>query len=113
MSLESVESRMLVDGELVPAASGRTYENMNPATEEVVGEVADAAPDDMERASGAARRAFDETGWATDPELRRRSLRQLQEALAKERGGSVVDQGRLSSGQTSTLLGANGLLAVP
>ena len=39
----------------------------------------------MERAVGAARRAFDETDWASNPELRKRCLRQLQEALAKER----------------------------
>ena len=37
------------------------------------------------RAIAAARRAFDETDWATNPELRKRCLRQLQEALAKER----------------------------
>jgi len=79
------ESRMLIDGELVGAASGRTYENVNPATEEVIGVAADAAPDDMERAIAAARRAFDESGWATDVELRTRCLRQLHEALEKER----------------------------
>ncbi|MEO6468420.1 MAG: aldehyde dehydrogenase family protein, partial [Acidimicrobiia bacterium] len=41
--------------------------------------------DDMERAIAAARRAFDESDWASDRELRKRSLRQLQEALGKER----------------------------
>ena len=39
----------------------------------------------MERAIAAARRAFEESDWASDPELRKRCLRQLQEALAKER----------------------------
>src|SRR4051812_1684529 len=81
----SGEHRMLIDGELVDAASGATYDNINPATEEVIGQVADAAPADMERAIGAAKRAFEETGWAEDRELRKRCLRQLHEALAKER----------------------------
>jgi len=36
------EVRMLIDGELVEAASGRRFNNVNPATEEVLGEVADA-----------------------------------------------------------------------
>ncbi|MFT7176340.1 MAG: aldehyde dehydrogenase (NAD+), partial [Halioglobus sp.] len=36
------ESRLFIDGELVSAASGRTYSNINPASEEVMGEVADA-----------------------------------------------------------------------
>ncbi len=81
----SGEHRMLIGGELVEAASGARYDNVNPATEEVIGTVADASVDDMQRAVGAARRAFDESAWATDPELRKRCLRQLHEALAKER----------------------------
>jgi aldehyde dehydrogenase (NAD+) len=36
------EVRMLIDGELVEAASGKRFDNVNPATEEVLGEVADA-----------------------------------------------------------------------
>jgi aldehyde dehydrogenase (NAD+) len=79
------EERMLVDGELVGATSGRTFDNVNPATEEVLGPVADADAADMHRAIDAARRAFDETTWATDRELRKRCLGQLQEALEKDR----------------------------
>ena len=52
------ETRLLIDGELRPARSGRTYENVNPATEEVIGVAADASPEDMDDAIGAARRAF-------------------------------------------------------
>ena len=81
----SAEARMLIDGELVDAASRATYANVNPATEEEIGRVADGGADDMERAIAAARRAFDESDWASDRELRKRSLRQLQEALGKER----------------------------
>jgi aldehyde dehydrogenase (NAD+) len=81
----SAEPRMLIDGELVEADSGRSYENINPATEEVIGQVADAGPDDMDRAIGAARRAFDDTDWSTDLALRARCLRQLQEALTKHK----------------------------
>ncbi len=81
----SAEARMLIDCELVDAASGATYANVNPATEEEIGRVADGGADDMERAIAAARRAFDESDWASDRELRKRSLRQLQEALGKER----------------------------
>jgi len=79
------EIRMLIDGELVEAASGKRFENINPATEEVLGEVADASAEDMQRAIAAARRAFDETGWSTDHALRKRCLEQLQAALESER----------------------------
>ena len=79
------EIRMLIGGELVEAATGKRFENVNPATEEVLGEVADASAEDMRRAIGAARRAFDETDWSTNRALRKRGLEQLQEALEAER----------------------------
>jgi aldehyde dehydrogenase (NAD+) len=77
------ESRMLIDGELVEAA--RHFENLNPATEEVIGTVSDATALDMRRAIQAARRAFDQTSWSTDRELRKHCLQQLQDALESER----------------------------
>jgi aldehyde dehydrogenase (NAD+) len=79
------ESRMLIDGKLVEAAGGRTYADVNPATEEEIGRVADASVADMEAAIAAARRAFDETDWSTNLPLRARCMRQLQQALAKRR----------------------------
>jgi aldehyde dehydrogenase (NAD+) len=79
------EVRMMIDGELVEAASGKRFDNVNPATEEVLGPVADASAEDMQRAIAAARRAFDETDWSTNRQLRKRCLEQLQEALESER----------------------------
>ena len=79
------ESRMLIDGKLVEAASGATYDNVNPATEEVIGRSPTPGPPTWTRAITAARRAFDESSWATDRALRKRCLLQLQEALANER----------------------------
>jgi acyl-CoA reductase-like NAD-dependent aldehyde dehydrogenase len=70
---------MLIDGSLVNAAG--SFPNVNPANEQVLGEVSDATKADMHRAIDAARRAFDETDWATNHALRRRCLEQLQEAL--------------------------------
>jgi aldehyde dehydrogenase (NAD+) len=60
------EARMLIDGKLVDAASGKQFDNVNPATEEVLGQTADASAEEMQQAIGAARRAFDETTWSTD-----------------------------------------------
>ncbi|MFB3076465.1 MAG: aldehyde dehydrogenase family protein, partial [Lysobacterales bacterium] len=75
------ETRLFIDGELVDAASGKTYPNINPATEEMMGEVADAGPEDMEKAIAAARRAFDKTDWSTNHAFRHHCLQQLQEGL--------------------------------
>jgi aldehyde dehydrogenase (NAD+) len=74
---------LLIDGALCPSADGRTFPNVNPATEEVIGVTADATDADLDRAIAAARRAFDETAWATDRALRGRCLRQLHEGLLK------------------------------
>ena len=65
----SPEARMLIDGKLVEAADGKTFENVNPTTEEVLGHVADASTDDMHRAIAAARRAFDETELVDRPRV--------------------------------------------
>lgn len=79
------ETRLFIDGELVPAASGKTYPNYSPVTEQAIGEAADAGPEDMERAIAAARRAFDETDWSTNHEFRLQCLKQLKEGLLKIR----------------------------
>ena len=78
------ETRMLIGGKLVEARSGKTFDNINPATEEVLGQVADAGHDDMDEAIAAARQAFDESDWATNKELRQQCLTQLQAALEEE-----------------------------
>jgi aldehyde dehydrogenase (NAD+) len=80
----SGEVRMLIDGELVEADSGKRFDNINPATEEVLGPVADASATEMRRAIVAARRAFDESDWSRNPALRKRCLEQLQDALESE-----------------------------
>lgn len=81
----SGEIRMLIDGALTESASGRRFDNINPATEEVLGPVADGDREDMDRAIASARRAFDETDWATNHAFRQKCLRQLQVALEAER----------------------------
>jgi acyl-CoA reductase-like NAD-dependent aldehyde dehydrogenase len=79
------EERLLIDGELVAAENGRTFDTVNPGTGQVLGTAADASVADAHRAVASARRAFDGTSWSTDKELRVRSLRQLHEALVSHR----------------------------
>jgi aldehyde dehydrogenase (NAD+) len=76
---------MLIDGKLAEAANGASFANVNPATEEIVGEVADGSTEDMRTAIAAARRAFDETPWADDHAFRRRCLEQLRDAMDRSR----------------------------
>jgi len=75
----------LIDGRLAPASNGATFENVNPATEEVIGVAADGTKEDMERAIAAARRAFDTTSWPQDSAFRARCVGQLYDALKTDK----------------------------
>jgi len=86
------ETRNLIDGSLVAASNGAVFDDINPATEEVLGTCSDATMQDMDSAIAAARRAFDETSWSTDHAFRQKCLRQLCDALcaAREELRSIV-----------------------
>jgi aldehyde dehydrogenase (NAD+) len=55
---------LFVGGELVEPATGEYFTSSSPATEEPLAEVAQAGPEDVDRAVGAAREAFS-NGWST------------------------------------------------
>ena len=76
------DTRMLIDGQLVDADG--TFDNINPATEEVIGQIPDGTAADMDRAVAAARTAFDTTDWGTDHSFRQQCLAQLQSAIESE-----------------------------
>ncbi|MBY8862305.1 aldehyde dehydrogenase family protein [Nocardia sp. CA2R105] len=75
----AVTRRLLIDGTLVEAE--RTFPSTNPATGEIVGYAPDASLAQGEAAIEAARRAFDETSWATDATFRAHCLDQFHRAL--------------------------------
>jgi aldehyde dehydrogenase (NAD+) len=50
---------LFVDGDFVDPTDGRSFKTVNPATEEVLAEVAEASAEDVDRAVRAARRAYD------------------------------------------------------
>jgi aldehyde dehydrogenase (NAD+) len=79
------EHRLYIDGRLRESSTGKTVENVNPATEEVLGQATDASADDMQEAIAAARRAFDTTDWSTNREFRQHCLLQLHNALQEEK----------------------------
>ena len=54
---------LYIGGEWVDAESDEALEVVNPATEEVIGQVPQASVADVDRAVAAARRAFDEGPW--------------------------------------------------
>jgi aldehyde dehydrogenase (NAD+) len=82
---------LYIDGAWLDAASDDELEVINPATEEVIARVPQASTVDVDRAIGAARRAFDDGPWPrTSPRERSEVLLRFIESLA-ERRADVVD----------------------
>src|SRR6202049_241418 len=55
---------LLIDGKFEQAASGKTFDTVNPATGEVLASVAEGDAEDVDRAVRAARRAFENGPWS-------------------------------------------------
>ncbi len=56
--------QLFIDGQMVEAVSGKTFATINPATGEILAEVAEGEAADIDLAVRAARRAFDDGPWS-------------------------------------------------
>ena len=65
---------LFIDGEFVEPTDGSVFKTVNPATEEVLAEVAEAGPGDVDRAVAAARRAQAEVWGPMRPSERAKYL---------------------------------------
>ncbi|HWP65914.1 MAG TPA: aldehyde dehydrogenase family protein [Candidatus Limnocylindria bacterium] len=81
-----MERRMYIGNEWVGASGGAVYQVPNPATEQVIGSAPDATVDDMKRAIGAARRAFDDGPWRkTTPADRAKAIERIADAMERRK----------------------------
>jgi alpha-ketoglutaric semialdehyde dehydrogenase len=119
-SATSQQHGNFIDGRWVPAASGRTTENRNPADQDdLVGTFADSGPEDVEAAVRAAREAFPK--WRALPapkrgeilyraaeilvrrkeEFARAATREMGKVLAETRGDvqEAIDMTYLMAGE--------------
>ena len=79
---KTFQTKMLIDGKWRDSASGKTFETINPATEEVIAQVAEGEAADIDLAVKAARKAFDSGPWrTTDARDRGRLLYKLAELI--------------------------------
>ncbi|KAJ0986656.1 hypothetical protein J5N97_005012 [Dioscorea zingiberensis] len=56
-------TKLLINGQFVDAATGKTFPTLDPRTGEVIAHVAEGDVEDVNRAVSAARKAFDEGPW--------------------------------------------------
>ena len=82
----TLKTDLFINGEFVPAASGKRFATVNPATGETIAEVAEAGTEDLDRAVAAARQAFESGPWAAmKPRQRGRILMRAADLLALPR----------------------------
>ncbi|KDP26565.1 hypothetical protein JCGZ_17723 [Jatropha curcas] len=62
-SVSVSHTQLLINGQFVDAASGKTFPTLDPRTGEVIAHVAEGDVEDINRAVSAARKAFDEGPW--------------------------------------------------
>jgi aldehyde dehydrogenase (NAD+) len=86
MSVQVKHTNLFINNEYVPSVTGRTFETINPATEEKIADVAEAMPEDIDLAVAAARKAFDEGPWRTmDPVARGRIIYKLADLIEQNK----------------------------
>lgn len=74
-----------IGGNWLPSASGKTFSTVNPATEEVIAEVAEGDQPDIDLAVQAARRAFESGPWSKmDARDRGRVMHRLADLIEEE-----------------------------
>jgi len=79
---EVARERLLIGGRWIDAVAGRRFQSRNPATGEVLAELAAAGPEDVDLAVAAARKAFDDGPWRkVKPAERQRLLLKLADLV--------------------------------
>ncbi len=92
--------KLFIGGEFVDALSEKTFETRNPATGEILANIAEAGPEDVELAVRAARKAFEDgSDWRKlSPKDRGRMLWKLSE-LIRDNAEELAELETLDTGK--------------
>ena len=88
------QTQLFIDGQWVPAKSGKTFTTVDPATEEPIADVAEGDSADVDAAVRAARKAFDEGPW---PRMNARERGRLMHRLCDLIEAEIDDLATLES----------------
>ncbi|HEX3981744.1 MAG TPA: aldehyde dehydrogenase family protein, partial [Acidimicrobiales bacterium] len=94
------ETQLLIGGKWVDAGDG-TYDIINPATEQVVGQAPNASVDDANAAAAAAKEAF--PAWAATPVEERLALLKSAAAAIRAKGNDLVPLVIAETGATASV----------
>lgn len=104
------DTKLLIANQWVDAASGKTLDVVNPATGKVIGTVAHAAKEDLDRALAAAQAGFDT--WRNLSAHERAAIMRRAAGIVRERAEDIaklmtMEQGKpLAEARVETLAGA-------
>jgi acyl-CoA reductase-like NAD-dependent aldehyde dehydrogenase len=90
---------LLIGGERVPAADGRTFATVDPATGQPIADVAHAGAEDVDRAVSAARAAFRDGPWASMSAADRGRLIERLAILVEENADELAELESLDNGK--------------
>ncbi len=107
------EIAMFIDGDWVPGSTGRSEPVLNPATEEVLGTVPHAGPQDLDRALAAAARGFEV--WRDTSVEARTGILLTAARLVRERAADIAsimtrEQGKALGEAKGEVLRAAGII---
>ncbi|WP_035572789.1 aldehyde dehydrogenase [Halomonas halocynthiae] len=109
------ERRAFVDGQFVDAASGETFATINPATGDVLAQVASCDQADADQAVKVAREAFDKGAWSRmAPAKRKQVLLKLADLMQTHKNElallDTLDMGKPINSALGDLSGAIGCM---
>jgi aldehyde dehydrogenase (NAD+) len=96
------QTKLLIDNRWVDSVDGATFETLNPATGEVLAEVAAGSAADIDKAAKAARRALEHGPWKTMDAAERGNLLFRLAELVEQNATELAGLESLNCGKTIT-----------
>ena len=101
-----------INGAWVPASSGETFDVTNPATGEVVAQVAKGTEEDVNKAVEAAHAAFERSDWSEmTPAGRAEILNKIADNIAVNKDELIYLES-LTSGGTIRRIAGNDIMSI-
>ena len=85
------EYKLLINGELVNSSSGKTVDDIGPASGQSIAQVPESSVEDVNRAVAAAREAFDDGRWSSLPHAARAATLEKLASLLEAHAGELAE----------------------
>jgi aminomuconate-semialdehyde/2-hydroxymuconate-6-semialdehyde dehydrogenase len=96
---KTVQLQHFIGGEYSPSSSGKTFDSINPATQEVLAKVALGTADDIDQAAQAAHKSFENGPWSKMPIKERAQVLRKIGDLILERKTELAEAESLDTGK--------------